>query len=367
MSDRVTARPRSRALDDPAALERADPHDTRGVLVRFPEQCRRAVALEASPAPVLSRPRVVVVAGMGGSAASGDLLAACAAAVLDVPVLVHRGYGLPACAAPGALVLASSYSGETAEVLSAVDTALARGVPVVAITAGGALARVAGERRLPRVTLPAGLMPRMALGYLLLPALAVLAGCGLAVAAEDEVAEAIEVVTAMAVALGPECRVAQNEAKRLALAVGRRVPVVYGGQVTGPIAYRWKTDFEENAKTFALAGALPETTHNEIEAWRRPRARGMQLVLLRDTGEPAPVGRRIDVFRELARPAAGGVSEAWSRGRGLLARLLSLVYLGQWTSYYLAVLRQVDPWPVPLLDEVKRRMAPAGDGGAPVS
>lgn len=315
----------------------------------------------ASPALVVERPRVVVVAGMGGSAASGDMLAACAAAGLDVPILVHRGYGLPACAAAGALVLASSYSGETAEVLSAVEVALARGVPVVAITAGGALARVAADRQLPRVTLPPGLMPRMALGYLLLPAIAVLAGCGAAVAAKDEVAEAIEVVTAMATELGPAGPAEQNEAKRLALAVGRRVPVVYGGQVTGPIAYRWKTDFEENAKTFALAGALPETTHNEIEAWRRPRARAMQLMLLRDTGEPSAVDRRIDVFRDLARPAAGGVSEAWSRGRSVLARLLSLVYLGQWTSYYLAVLREVDPWPVPLLDEVKRRMAPAAD------
>lgn len=359
--------PRPRVLDDPVTVERADPHDTRGVLRRFPEQCRRAVELEASPAPAVARPRLVVMAGMGGSAASGDLVAACAGTALDVPILVHRGYGLPACAAPGALVVASSYSGETAEVLSAVEVALARSVPVVAITAGGALARVAAEHRLPLVTLPPGLMPRMAFGYLLLPVLAVLAGCGLPVAAKDEVGEAIEVVTAMAAELEPERPAARNEAKRLALAVERRLPAVYGGQVTGPIAYRWKTDFEENAKTFALAGALPEATHNEIEAWRRPRARGMHLLLLRDTGEPSAVERRIDVFRDLARPAAGGVSDAWSRGRSVLARLLSLVYLGQWTSYYLAVLREVDPWPVPLLDEVKRRMAAGRDGGAPVS
>jgi glucose/mannose-6-phosphate isomerase len=170
----------------------------------------------------------------------------------------------------------------------------------------------------------------------------------------------------MAKELAPERPAADNEAKQLALALGRRLPVVYGGQVTGAVAYRWKTDLEENAKTFALAGALPETTHNEIEAWRRPGARAMQLVLLRDAGEPAALGQRFEVLRDLAGPAAGGVSEAWSRGRGTLARLLSLVYLGQWTSYYLAVLRDVDPWTIPLLDEVKRRMASA-PGGAPAA
>ena len=366
MSSRFRRAPRDRRtlLDDPATIARVDPGDARRVLAGFPEQCRRAAELVASPPLAVDRPRLVVVAGMGGSAAGGDILAACGAGSLEVPVLVHRGYGLPAPAAAGALVLASSYSGETAEVLSVVEVALARGVPVVALTAGGTLARVAAEHGLPRVTLPPGLMPRMALGYLLLPAIALLAGCGLAVATKEEVVEAIEVVTAMASELAPERGASANEAKRLALAIGRRLPAVYGGQVTGLAAYRWKTDFEENAKVFALAGAVPETTHNEIEAWRRPGARAMQLVLLRDAGEPAPVGRRLAVFRDLAGPAAGGVSEAWSRGRGVLARLLSLVYLGQWTSYYLAVLRDVDPWPIPLLDEVKRRMA-AGDDGAP--
>lgn len=363
MSDRARARPTP--LDDLAALARVDTRDTRGILADFPAQCRRALALTPVPPPTAERPRVVVVAGMGGSAASGDILAACGAHSLDVPILVHRGYGLPAPAAAGALVLASSYSGDTAEVLSAVEAALARGVRVVALTAGGALGRIAAERALPRVTLPSGLMPRMALGYLLLPAVALLAGCGAPVASSGEVAEAIEVITAMAAELGPERPAADNEAKRLALAMRRRLPVVYGGQVTGTAAYRWKTDLEENAKTFALAGALPEMTHNEIEAWRRPGARSMHLVLLRDAGEPAALGRRFAVVRQLAGPAAGGVSEVWSRGRGMLARALSLVYLGQWASYYLAILRQVDPWPIPLLDEVRRRMALPDDGQPP--
>src|SRR5256712_4703417 len=185
-------------LDDLRALAQVDPHGARRALAEFPAQCRRARTLLATPPLAVGKPRLVVVAGMGGSAASGDLLAACAGDALDVPILVHRGYGLPALAGPDALVIASSYSGDTAEVLSAFDVAVARRVPVVALTAGGALARRAAEAGRPHVTLPGGLMPRMALGYLFLPAVALLAGCGVAGAAPAHVGAGRHAVEALA-------------------------------------------------------------------------------------------------------------------------------------------------------------------------
>jgi glucose/mannose-6-phosphate isomerase len=345
-------------LDDRRTLERLDTHNARTVLAEFPAQCRCACTLTSAPPFRAARPRVVVVAGMGGSAASGDLLAACAAETVDVPILVHRGYGLPALAGPHAVVIASSYSGETAEVLSAFDVAVARNVPVVAVTAGGALARRAAAAGRPRVTLPPGLMPRMALGYLFFPVLPLLRACGVDVAPAHEVEEALVALEALARELVPERPAADNEAKRLALAIAERLPAIYGGPATGTIAYRWKTDVEENAKTFALAGALPEMNHNEIEAWRSAGAKDMHVVLLRDRAEPPEIARRFRVLHDLITPSAGGVSEVWGRGEGRLARLLTLTYLGQWTSYYLAVLRERDPWSVPLLDEVKRRMRP---------
>jgi glucose/mannose-6-phosphate isomerase len=343
-------------LDDVDALARIDRHDTRRVLSEFPRQCRHAVQLTPSPPVKVGRPRLIVMVGMGGSAAGADLLASCAAETLDIPVLVQRGYGLPAAAGREAVVIASSYSGGTAEVVSAVEVALARGVPVVAITSGGALGALAADHRLPRVTLPEGLMPRMALGYLVFPALGALAACEAVVASEVDVEEALQVVTAAAADLRPEVVTDKNEAKRLALAIGQRLPVIYGGPLTGTAAYRWKTDIEENAKRLALAGALPEMNHNEIEVWGGPAARNLHAVLLRDDGELPEIARRFALMRELLGPAAGGVSEAWARGRGRIARLLSLVYLGQWVSYYAAMLSETDPWPVPVLTEVKRRL-----------
>jgi glucose/mannose-6-phosphate isomerase len=343
-------------LDDVDALRGIDRHDTGRVLAEFPQQCRWALQLSATPPITIGRPRVIVMVGMGGSAAGADLLAACAAETLEVPVLVHRGYGLPAAANGDALVIASSYSGDTVEVVSAVEVALRRRVPVVAITSGGALGALASRHGLSRVALPEGLMPRLALGYLVFPGLGALAACGAPVASAENVEEALQVITTAASDLRPEIVTAKNEAKRLALALGRRLPVVYGGPLTGTVAYRWKTDMEENAKRLALAGALPEMNHNEIEIWGGLAARDLHAILLREDGEPPEIARRFTLVRELLGPAAGGVSEAWARGRGRLARLVSLVYLGQWVSYYVAMLGATDPWPVPMLTEVKRRL-----------
>jgi glucose/mannose-6-phosphate isomerase len=343
-------------LDDAAHLAQLDAHDTRAVLAAFPAQCREALALRPEPAPTLRRPRLVVVAAMGGSAAGGDLVAACAAEHIDVPILVHRGYGLPALVGERDLVIASSYSGDTVEVLSAAEAALSRQCALLVVTSGGQLGALAAAHSLSRVALPPRLMPRMALGYLLFPLLSILRAADLAAVKDAEVDEALEVLQALAGELDTTRPTERNEAKLLALAIGGRLPVIYGGPGTGSAAYRWKTDFEENAKLFAAAGVLPEMNHNEIEAWRTARAGELQLVLLRERGEIPDITRRFALLRELVDGAAGGISEAWARGASALARVLSLVYLGQWTSYYLAMLAGVDPWPVPTLDALKARL-----------
>jgi glucose/mannose-6-phosphate isomerase len=346
-------------LDDPAAIARADAHRVGDVLAAFADHCRQALRLAPRPAPAEARPRAVVVAGMGGSASGGDLLAACAGEHLEIPIVVHRGYGLPGFAGRDDLVIASSYSGDTAETLSAAETALGRGCALVGVTSGGRLGQLLAARGRPCVTLPGGLMPRMAVGLLLMPLLGVLRTVGLTVAKDADIEEALAVLDGLAEACGPAAPAARNEAKRLAAALHGRLPVVYGGPLTGAAAYRLKTDLEENAKTLAVAGALPEMNHNEIEAWGSPDAAARHLVLLRDDGEPVEIGRRFAVLRELVGGHAGGVSEVRAQGSGRLARLLSLVALGQWTSYYLALLRGVDPWAIPVLDALKARMRAA--------
>src|SRR5437773_9039034 len=146
-------------LDDPGTFQRADPHRVAEILAAFPAQCREAQALRCGPAVPRERPSLVIIAGMGGSAAGADLLAASCLEELDVPILVHRGYGLPAAAGMHALVVALSYSGETAEVLSAADAALARGALLGPSGAAGRSGGLPGSRCCPSVGFPAGCCP----------------------------------------------------------------------------------------------------------------------------------------------------------------------------------------------------------------
>jgi glucose/mannose-6-phosphate isomerase len=346
-----------RRLDEPGEIARLDPRGVHEILARFPDQCRHATALQLEPAVRLPTPQLVVIAGMGGSAAGGDLLTGCLGDRQTVPIIVHRGYGLPAAAGASTLVIASSYSGETAETLSAFQRAQSLGARPCAVTSGGSLGALAARHQTPTVTLPGGFAPRLALGYLFFPLLRVLHAAGLPTPPAGEVGEALAVLDAMRAELGPAAPSPRNPAKRLAADIGERLPVIYGGSGSAGVAYRWKTDFEENAKRFAVAGALPEMNHNEVEAWRRPAAARFHAILFRDDAEHPDVARRFTVFEAMVGGAAGGMSTVTTRGEGRLARLLSLIYLGQWTSYYLALLGGVDPWTVPMLDEIKRRLA----------
>src|SRR5262245_8702526 len=245
----VTHPDRALKLDDPATRARIDAHGVGDTLLAFSTQCRTAAAFRPVPDTPIVRPRAVIIAGMGGSAAGGDLLATCAADRLDVPMLVHRGYGLPALVGSRDFVIVTSYSGETAEALSAFEVALQRGAAVAVVTSGGRLGALARQRHLPRVEIPAGLMPRYALGYLLFSLLALLRTADLLAVKDAEVEEALVVLDRLGPDLGPDRPTAVNEAKRLALALDDHIPLIYGGPLTGAVAYRWKTDLEENAKT----------------------------------------------------------------------------------------------------------------------
>jgi glucose/mannose-6-phosphate isomerase len=346
-------------LDDPATYPAIDPRGFRELLRGFAGQLSEASGL--ADGVVVGRggpwtPRAVVLLGMGGSAVAGDFLQALCETRAPFPVVVVRGYTVPAWVGPDSLVIASSYSGQTEETLSAFDAARARGARLVAVTSGGRLGDAARRDGHPWIRVPGGFPPRAALAFLLMPLVVLLEGAGAHLGGESEREEAVSVLKGVGSDLAPEVPATENPAKALAAALADRVPVVYGTDATGPVAYRWRTQFEENAKVLALSGVLPEMNHNAIEAWGGGVGRQWAAVFLRDRGEHPRVARRVALTRDVI-GARAPVHEAWSRGDGRLARLLSLALTGDWVSYYLAVLRGVDAWAVETLEGFKRRMA----------
>ena len=355
-------------LDDPVALARIDADGMLGRVGRF-----GAMAADGWQAGSLTfqmaRPSAIIVAGMGGSGIGGRLLRSLVAPHCPVPVVPVASSTLPAFAGPGSLVFACSYSGSTEETLAAFEAAHGRGASIIAVTSGGPLADRAQALSCALVILPPGQPPRSALPYQLMAMLRVMGDLGLSPYDDRHVREAVEVIGRLALAWGPGAATAANPAKQLARRLMGALPVIYAASTDlAPVAYRWKTQVNEHAKTFAVANAFPELSHNETVGWARVADIGIRpaVVILRDRDDGDRAAREVEATRALAFSGAKSVDEVWSTGDGYLTRMLSLVVLGDFTSVYLACLAGVDPTPIDVITAVKRRLQEAhGPRGTP--
>jgi glucose/mannose-6-phosphate isomerase len=345
-------------LDDLRSIDRSGMYD---ILLRFPAQVEEALTIGES-ARLPKPPRgitSIVLTGLGGSGIAGDLLRSYLAGRLGVPLIVNRHYTLPAFVGRGTLLLVSSYSGNTEETNAAHRAALRRGARIVCISSGGTTARLAARHRTPLIRIPGGLPPRGALGYSFFPLLLALTRMGFVPSRPREISETVALLRAQAKAFSdPESE--GNPAVALAEMLDRRVGILYAAaDLLEPVATRWRGQLEENAKTLAFTHTLPEMNHNEIVGWQvlTDAMKEMQVIFLRDPEDHARVQTRIDITRSLLLPSTGRITEVWSQGVGRLARMFSLIQLGDWVSLYLAAAHGVDPMPVTAIDRLKKALA----------
>ena len=308
--------------------------------------------------------RNVLICGMGGSAIAGELIVGAYRERLRMPVAVHRDYEIPGWVGPDTLVILSSYSGNTEETLTATMQAYERNCPCVAITSGGKLGSFYAKEGIPVVPLPAGMQPRAALIWLMVPVAVILERTEVLPSLGSEMEEARETLATVVAACGPEVPEESNPAKQLAAALHGKVALIWGAEVTAPIARRWKGQLNENAKVPAYWSELPELNHNEIVGFEGmgPLTSMSQLVMLRDPRNHRQVVRRFDLTSDLIKREVSGVLSIEAEGRGAMARMLDLVLLGDYVSLYLALLRGVDPGPVEVIEALKGRLANTGYG-----
>jgi glucose/mannose-6-phosphate isomerase len=348
-------------LDDREKLREGDPSGMAGHIEGLPQQLEQGLAIGRDAELGLKGEGLSSIAlfGMGGSAIGGAILKGYLQDRLGLPFEVVRSYSVPAYVGPRTLVVISSYSGDTEEVLSAHDEAAARGAGIVCLTTGGELldrARASGHGF---IRIPGGLPPRAALGFSFAPLLVVLSRLGMIDDPSEEVAAAIATAREAVERLGLKSPSESNAAKELAEWLDGGVPVIYGTEPrTAPVATRWRTQFAENAKVWAHSAALPEMNHNEVVPLRSSRAAGREkrFVFLRDAEDHPRVALRVEITSRMLDEAGAGVRAVVSFGRSRLARLFSLVILGDFTSFYLAALTGVDPTPIAPIDELKEAL-----------
>ncbi len=354
-------------LDNWALFREIDPDDMLGRITELPQQCRHAWANVQSLElpPEYRQVNRIVVLGMGGSAIGGDLLRALAEPECAVPIVTNRDYTLPAFVNAETLVIASSYSGNTEETLSAFAQARERGAKLLAITTDGKLAQRAQELGVPLLTFRYQSQPRAALGYSLVSLIGVIQKLGFIGDKEADLEEAVVVMESLqeeireTVPCSLPSPVTENPAKQLAKRLYGHLPVIYGSGYLAEVAHRWKTQFNENAKSWSFFEPLPELNHNAVVGYQFPEelAERILVVMLVSSLDHSRNKARFQVTQEILAQRGIAYETIEAHGGSPLAQMLSAIHFGDYVSYYLALLYEVDPTPVKTINYLKERLA----------
>jgi glucose/mannose-6-phosphate isomerase len=328
-----------------------DPQGMLGLVEEQPAHLTDALwRVESAGIEAQDAPGGLAVCAMGGSAIGADIAAGVIGRRGERPMITLRGYELAPWIGEDTAVLCGSYSGNTEETLAAYAAAGEVGARRIALTTGGKLAELARADGVPVIGVPSGMQPRAAVGYMTVCALEVAALAGAAPSLQSEVEAAAALQKQLLGEWGPDAP-EDSLAKSLARTLHGTIPVVYGGDTTAAVAYRWKAQINENAKVPAFSAVLPEADHNEICAYEKQS--DLSAVFLDDPGGHPRIRRRIELTAEVAKQGAKAVERVEGRGESALERVMSLVLLGDLVSVYLAALAGTNPTPIDVLDRFK--------------
>jgi len=353
---------KAKVLDNLREIKRIDKSDMLSFCVNAPKHYEKAAKLAKTVSISYPKPKTIIVAGMGGSAMGGELLRDWARDKIAVPIEVCREYLLPAYTNKNTLVFVVSYSGETEESLSAFLDAIKRKCMTVCISSGGVLHEFSEKLNFPHLCVPSGMAPRATLPYLFAPLPILLEKIGLVSDVTSEISETIKILRYVSDSNSPEKSFNSNFSKKFASSICGTVPVVYGFGIYRAVAQRLKTQFNENSKVPAKWEFFPELNHNEIVGWEAAKelAKYFSVILIRDDDEPVAMRQRIQATKELICKESVKVFEIQSFGKSRLAKMSSVICVGDFTSVYLAIMRGIDPTPVKTIDLLKKKVKRSG-------
>ena len=298
--------------------------------------------------------------GMGGSAIAGNLLYDTLFDQVKAPIDVVRGYNCPAYCNENTLVIASSYSGNTEETLSAINKIDKTGAAVLAITSGGELKKKATSKNWNLINIPGGLPPREALGYSFFPLYHTLGRIGLLSDYKPNTKKIAAFVHDIAIRNDHATSDGHVFSEELAKTIKGKIPLIYSTvPYLNTISRRWQNQFHENSKSMAFANVIPEMNHNEIVGWEQDTDLLKNLVVIfLENEDPHPrVKKRIELTKKIIQKKGAQVVELYTQGKTRLEKIFSLIVLGDWVSYYLAIYYKKDPVAIKNIDYLKGELA----------
>jgi len=348
-------------LDNIAIYRQLDSSGMLDRLHEFPGQCRQAwekVLTFALPQEYIGIDKVVIL-GMGGSAIGGEIVRRLTLAETRVPIWVHRDYSLPLFVDEGTLVIASSYSGNTEETLSAFTESLKTPARKLVLTTGGKLKYIADKEDIPVYIIDYQAPPRAAFPHSFVPLVGIFQKLGLLGDKSTDLQEALRILSKLSGDFAETTPTASNPAKQLANRLWGRIVIIYGAGLLSEVAQRWKSQINENSKAWAFFELFPELNHNAVVGYEFPpqAKEGIFMLLLRSSLLHPRILLRYEATLELLGKMGVNYECVEAIGETALAQVMSLVLLGDYVSFYLAVLSGIDPTPVDSIDFLKNYLA----------
>ena len=311
------------------------------------EQIEEALKIELKNRLAEKRYNKIIISGMGGSSIAGKIVQSCLWES-SIPVFLSRDYSLQKFADADTLVFAISYSGNTEETLSSLKTAYSKGCQTIGITSGGKMLKRFIENKQPYLKVPPNLQPRASLIYQFVPILKVLAD--LRIIKDPELS-----LLGAAKAFRKESENYNEQARNLADKLIGKIPLIYSSERMSSIAYRWKTQFNENSKIHSFSNSFPELNHNEIVGYSNMNGE-YHVILLEDQRDHPRIRERIKLTRKIISEKDIPSTHMVLRGDSSLASMLSAVHIGDLTSIYLAELTNTDPEAVEVIEQLKKNL-----------
>lgn len=346
-----------RMLDDLKLIHERDGQDALGTVAKQWQQLTKTYPTPLKQLGSVSKIQNVVLAGMGGSALAATIVQSWPGTL--VPFEIVRNYSIPSYVTSKTLFVASSYSGNTEETLAALAEAEAQKAVIVVIAAGGALAKIAADKKYPFFQIPEDLQPRMAVFYNLAALVQLFEEVDVvAKGSAAQLRSAAKWVSTQIDSWLPEVPASKNEAKQIAQELMGKSVVIYGSPAFFPAAYKWKINCNENAKNIAWCNVIPEFNHNEFLGWTsHPVQKPYAVVDLRSSLDHPQIQKRFIASAKLLSGKRPDPIVVEAQGQTLVGQLLWTIYLGDFVSLYLALLNGLNPTPVDLIEKLKKELS----------
>jgi glucose/mannose-6-phosphate isomerase len=289
---------------------------------------------------------LIVVSGMGGSALPGEILKSYLYKDFKIPIIVNRNYDLPDYVNKNTLLIASSFSGNTEEAIEAMRQGNRKGCKIVVMSHAGKLEDLAKKLNKVFVKLPSALQPRLAYGYMFFAILRILQNSGLIKNQDKEVKELIEKLNR---------DIYKKKAVEIAEKLKGKIPLIYSSERLYAIAYKWKINFNENAKMHAFVNFFPELNHNEMVGYTKLNG-DYYVLIIKDEYDLPGIKKRMKITKELIHLKKCPVLDLELKGSSDLIKIFSTIYLGDWVSYFVALNNEVDPTPVDIVEDFKKKL-----------